>query len=95
MKDKEIRVRADEDFVKKVDYLKQINRHKNRSDTIRKVVEKEFMKEEIVYDDLHNCGLCQWFDGEYCTRDREDMWTTDKNYVCSMFLRKEKEDDKS
>ena len=43
-KDKEIRLRVDEDFIDKVDYLQRINDYKNRSDTVRKVVEKEYAK---------------------------------------------------
>ena len=46
MKDKEIKIRADEEFVEKVDYLQRINGHKNRSETIRKTVEKEYRKEK-------------------------------------------------
>lgn len=46
MKDKEIKIRADEGFVEKVDYLQRINDYKNRSDTVRKVVEKEYRKEK-------------------------------------------------
>lgn len=45
-KDKEIRLRVDEDFIEKVDYLQRINDYKNRSDTVRKVVEKEYRKEK-------------------------------------------------
>ena len=46
MKDKEIKIRADEGFVEKVDYLKRINGYQNRSETIRKTVEKEYRKEK-------------------------------------------------
>ena len=46
MKDKEIKIRADEEFMEKVDYLQRINDYKNRSDTVRKVVEKEYRKEK-------------------------------------------------
>lgn len=46
MKDKEIKIRADEGFVEKVDYLKRINGFQNRSETIRKTVEKEYRKEK-------------------------------------------------
>ena len=48
MKDKEIKIRADEDFIEKVDYLQRINGHKNRSETIRKTVEKEYRKETFT-----------------------------------------------
>ena len=46
MKDKEIRIRANNAFLDKVDYLQRINDYKNRSDTVRKVVEKEYRKEK-------------------------------------------------
>lgn len=45
MKDKELRIRMDSDFESKVEYLKEINGYKNKSDTIRKTVEKEYRKE--------------------------------------------------
>ena len=48
MKEERIEIRANEEFVEKVDYLKRINGYKNRSDTVRKVVEKEYIKE--AYD---------------------------------------------
>ena len=46
MKDSEIRIRTDKEFLEKVDYLQKINDFKNRSDTVRKVVEKEYRKEK-------------------------------------------------
>ena len=48
MKNKEIRIRMDSDFEQKVDYLKEINGYKNKSDTIRKVLEKEWRKEATM-----------------------------------------------
>ena len=45
MKDQVIRIRADKDFTDKVDFLQDINGYKTKSDTIRKVVEKEYRKE--------------------------------------------------
>ena len=48
MKDKEIKIRADGGFVEKVDYLKRINGYQNRSETIRKTVEKEYRKETMI-----------------------------------------------
>ena len=50
MKDKTLIVNVDVDFTKKVDYLKQINGYKNRSETIRKTVEKEWRKENTLYN---------------------------------------------
>lgn len=45
MKDKELKIKVDDQFIEKVDYLQRINDYKNRSDTVRKVVEKEWRKE--------------------------------------------------
>ena len=44
MKDKTLIVKVDENFIEKVDYLQRINDYKNRSDCVRKVVEKEYAK---------------------------------------------------
>ena len=62
-KDKEIRLRVDEQFIEKVDYLQRINGHKNRSETIRKTVEKEYAKEKEwnwtpfrTWDDMPTLG---------------------------------------
>ena len=52
MKEERIEIRADEGFVEKVDYLQRINDYKNRSDTVRKVVEKEYRKEKETEDAL-------------------------------------------
>lgn len=46
MKDKTLIVKVDDQFIEKVDYLQKINDFKNRSDTVRKVVEKEYRKEK-------------------------------------------------
>lgn len=46
MKDKTLIVKVDDQFIEKVDYLQKINDFKNRSDTIRKTVEKEYRKEK-------------------------------------------------
>lgn len=48
MKDKELRIRMDKEFLEKVGYLQKINDFKNRSDTVRKVVEKEYRKENMI-----------------------------------------------
>ena len=45
MKDNIIRIRTDQEFDEKVDYIQRINGYKNKSDTIRKTVEKEYRKE--------------------------------------------------
>ena len=46
MKDKELKIKVDDQFIEKVDYLQRINDYKNRSDCVRKVVEKEYRKEK-------------------------------------------------
>ena len=48
MKDKELKIKVDDQFIEKVDYLQRINGYKNRSDCVRKVVEKEYIKEVFV-----------------------------------------------
>ena len=46
MKDKRIYIRVTEEFLKKLEYLKQTNGFKTLSETIRKIVEKEYRKEK-------------------------------------------------
>lgn len=45
MKDKLISLRVDEDIVRKMDYLRQLNGYRNRSETVRKVIDKEYRRE--------------------------------------------------
>lgn len=47
MKDKLLQIRVDEEFLAKLEYLKSINGYKSISETIRKIVEKEFRKENL------------------------------------------------
>lgn len=46
MKDKTLQIRVDEDFLLKLKYLQRINGFKTVAETVRKIVEKEFMKEK-------------------------------------------------
>jgi len=46
MKEKQIHVRADEKFLQKLEYLMRINGFKSLSDTIRRIIEKEYKKEK-------------------------------------------------
>ena len=71
MKDKELKIKVDDQFIEKVDYLQKINDFKNRSDTVRKVVEKEYRKETVFQtEELESKGL-EWeytftpFEGRY------------------------------
>lgn len=43
--EKRIYIRVTDEFVKRVEYLKRINGYKTISETVRKVVEKEYKKE--------------------------------------------------
>ena len=45
MKDKLLQLRTDAEFIKKCEYLKRINGFRNISETIRKIIEKEYRKE--------------------------------------------------
>lgn len=46
MKDRLIQIRADIEFLKKLEYLRQINGFKSISETVREIVEKEWRKEQ-------------------------------------------------
>lgn len=43
--EKRIYIRVTDEFVKRVEYLKRINGYKTVSETVRKIVEKEYRKE--------------------------------------------------
>ena len=45
MRDKTLQIRADDDFLAKVEYLRDINGWKTTSKTVRKIIEKEYEKE--------------------------------------------------
>ena len=45
MKDKMLRIRVDESFLDKLEYLKRINGFRTIAETVRRIVEKEFRKE--------------------------------------------------
>lgn len=47
MKDKMLRIRVDESFLEKLEYLKRINGFKTIAETVRKVLEKEYRKETM------------------------------------------------
>ena len=50
MKDKLIQIRADAEFLSKLEYLQLINGFKSISETVRKIVEKEWRKENRYGD---------------------------------------------
>ena len=45
-KKKQIHIRVDERFLEKLEYLKRLNGFKNLSETVRKIVEKEYRREK-------------------------------------------------
>ena len=45
MKDKTLQIRVDEDFLSKLEYLQKINGFKTIAETVRRIMEKEFRKE--------------------------------------------------
>ena len=59
MKDKELRIRMDSDFEQKVEYLKEINGYKNKSDTIRRTVEKEFVRSTVIPPKVSTKEMCE------------------------------------
>jgi hypothetical protein len=66
MKEKQLHIRADEKFLQKLENLMRINKFKSLSDTIRRIVEKEYRKEnESVHVDT-GCIHCNQFDGRGC-----------------------------
>ena len=48
MKDKNMIIKVDDKFLEKVDYIERINGYKNKSDTVRKTIEKEYRKETMI-----------------------------------------------
>lgn len=61
MKDKLLQIRVDEDFLSKLEYLQEINSYKSIAKTVRKIVEKEYMREKYS-----NRGKWVWTITEEC-----------------------------
>ena len=80
MKDKNLIIKVDDEFLEKVEYIERINDYKNRSDTVRKVVEKEYRKE------VFPCGTCKCYEEKKCIilnagvnpRERYGRWPLGK-----------------
>lgn len=47
MKDKLLQIRVDSEFLAKLERLRQINGFKTIAETIRKIIEKEYRKEQM------------------------------------------------
>lgn len=45
MKNKLLQIRVDEDFLSKLEYLRKINGFRTIAETVRKILEKEYRKE--------------------------------------------------
>ena len=45
MKDRKLQIRVDEDFLSRLEYLRKINGFRTIAETVRKLIEKEFRKE--------------------------------------------------
>lgn len=60
MKNKLLQIRVDEEFLSKLDYLREINGYRTVAETVRKIVEKEFRKEKklVCYDGLDSMKMC-------------------------------------
>ena len=46
MKDKNLIIKVDDEFLEKVDQIERINGYKNKSETVMKTIEKEYRKEK-------------------------------------------------
>lgn len=46
MRDKLLQIRVDAEFLSKLEYLRKIHGYKTQSETVRKLVEKEWRKEK-------------------------------------------------
>jgi len=66
MKDKNLIIKVDDEFLEKVDYIEHINGYKNKSDTVRKTIEKEWRKE-------HGCISCTY---SFMVKDSESSYHT-------------------
>ena len=63
-------VMVDDEFLEKVDYIEKINGYKNKSDTVRKTIEKEYRKEKEKMSKLN------W---HYSAKERP---TKEGTYLC-------------
>lgn len=88
MKEERIEIRADEGFVEKVDYLQKINGFKNKSDTVRKVVEKEWRKEFRTIANLKDHILPK--DNNEYSKDYTEGWNQGIGFAIYLY-EKEKE----
>lgn len=76
MKDKTLTIKVDDEFLEKIDYLQLINDFKNRSDTVRKVMEKEYQKKQVsAYQEYVTDTDCPYRKGGFCQLLQEKNYT--------------------
>ena len=92
MKDKTLIVKVDENFIEKVDYLKQINGYRTRSETIRKLVYKEWFKEKYTVQSPLEEEKKKW--SRYGIReplDKKDLKTEESDKLLEDLKKQRKE----
>lgn len=78
MKDKELKIKVDDQFIEKVEYLQLINGYKNRSDTIRRTLEKDFCKEVYI------CRCCLCYEDKRCIVMDSDVEGVTRDARCPL-----------
>ena len=82
-------IKVDDEFLEKVDFIERINGYKNKSDTVRKTIEKEYQKERENEVFRSVCDGCKYFK-DNC--EKLAPWLRGVNqYRCNK-ARKEKDD---
>lgn len=76
MKEKQIHIRTDEEFMEKLEYLTMVNNYHSASEAVRKVIEKEYRKERTTAEEL-----AQWIPEQvmhhatdWCGLEGVTMW---------------------
>lgn len=93
MKDKNLIIKVDDEFLEKVDYIERINGYKNKSDTVRKTIEKEYNREHMISP----CVRCDYHaivaeDGRLINRCHSPNGCDKIDRMIESAYRKEKED---
>ena len=86
MKDKNMIIKVDDEFLEKVEFIERINGYKNKSDCVRKTIEKEYNREHMI----SQCVRC-----DYHAIVAEDGRLISRCYSpkeCKYVFLKEKED---
>lgn len=92
MKDKQMIVLVDDEFLGKVEYLKQINGYRTRSETIRKLVYKEWFKEKYTVQSPLEEEKKKWSrDGIREPLDKKDIKTEESDQLLKDLEKQRKE----